>query len=151
MGVVTLTNQERDFSIDTPPLADWSTMRVLLAEIEAEMSERRQMLLARVSWWFLAVRMLKRVTDAKMILREPEKRDYQYHRAILAGMIGTGRTLLLQLELNSIENLEPVGHTIGDFEAMVVELEYQSREWYGDMKEAMRKDILQKCGLVSGE
>lgn len=117
-------------------------MKMLLDEFERELSERRTALLARLSVWKMALRIFKRCTADKMILREGSRRDSEYHKAILAFLKGTG--LLLQGELQRQQDIDPkhIGVRFEDFAAAVTELEYQEREWYGDMTEELRGQIL---------
>ena len=117
-------------------------MKMLLDEFESELSEKRTALLSRLSVWKMAVRILKRSTSDKMILRTPSQRDYDYHKATLGYLKGTG--LLLQGELKRHQSVDPanIGVTYEDFAAMVAELEYQEREWYGDMTTPFRDQVL---------
>jgi hypothetical protein len=128
-----------DFCVDE---RDWGAMKLLLDEFEHELAERRTALLYRVSVWKMSVRIFKRSTTDKMILRAPSQRDYDYHRATLGYLKGTG--LLLQGELKRHQTADPehIGVTYEDFAAMVSELEYQEREWYGDMTPAFREQLL---------
>jgi hypothetical protein len=130
---------ELDFGVDE---RDWGAMKMLLDEFERELSERRTALLARLSIWKMAVRILKRSTTDKMILKNPTQRDYDYHKAILGFLKGTG--LLLQGELKRHQNIDPenIGVRYEDLAAMVSELEYQEREWYGDMTNDLRERML---------
>ncbi|MEZ5386604.1 MAG: hypothetical protein R3F13_13915 [Prosthecobacter sp.] len=130
---------ELDFGVDE---RDWGAMKMLLDEFERELSERRTALLARLSIWKMAVRILKRSTTDKMILKTPSQRDYDYHHAILGFLKGTG--LLLQGELKRHQNIDPenIGVSYEDLAAMVSELEYQEREWYGDMTDEFRDRML---------
>ncbi len=130
---------EFDFAVDE---RDWGAMKMLLDEFERELSERRTALLSRLSIWKMAVRILKRSTTDKMILRAPTARDHEYHRAILGYLKGTG--LLPQGELRRHTSIDPsnIGVTYDDFAAMVAELEYQEKEWYGDMTQDFRDSML---------
>lgn len=133
------TAREFDFQTDE---RDWGAVKLLLDECDEEISERNAALLHRVSVWKMAVKMLKKAVMEKMILREPGPRDRDYHRSSLAFLKGAGRRLLHEMKLHPEIDPKHIGITWADASAMVDELEYQEREWYGDMKPELRDEIL---------
>jgi len=136
---------ELDFQTDE---RDWGAVKLLLDEFEEELSERRSALLYRLSVWKMAVRILKRAAVEKMVLREPCRRDHDYHRSSLAYLKGAGRVLEQELKRHTEVDPSNIGITWDDFAAMVEELECQDREWYGDMKPEMREKLLSELCLA---
>ena len=122
---------------------DWGAVKLLLDEFERELSERRSALLYRVSVWKMAVRILKRSTTEKMVLKTPDQRDIDYHRGALAYLKGSGLVLLGELKRHQKLDPAQIGITYESFSALVSELEYQEREWYGNMKPEFREALLE--------
>jgi len=137
---VTTTNQsEFEYKVDE---RDWSAVRLLVEELEQELAEKRNHLLYRITAWYFGLKVFKRVESEKMVLRQPVERDSKYHKAIIAFLRGCGEVLLV--ELSTHQEIDPVrvGINFADLAAMVEELKISEREWYGDMTEERRVEIL---------
>jgi hypothetical protein len=121
---------------------DWSAVRLLVEELEQELAERRNHLLFRITAWYFALKVFKRVESNKVVLKEPLERDTKYHKAMLAFLRGCGEMLLV--ELGNHQDIDPqrVGITYADLAAMIEELKMSEREWYGDMTKDRRTEIL---------
>jgi hypothetical protein len=133
------TQREFDYKVDE---RDWSAVKLLVEELEQELAERRNHLLFRITAWYFAVRVLKRVQTEKMVMREPSERDFKYHRAMVAFLRGCGEVLLVELSNHQEIDPQKVGIAYADLAAMVEELKISEREWYGDMTPARRAEIL---------
>lgn len=136
-----LANKQEDFNFAVDE-KDWAAVKLLLEELEEELAERRSHLLFRVNVWVMSVRVFKRVEDRKMVIGNPTKRDRDYHRAMLGFLKGYGELLLMELERQDKADPKNIGMTFEDFAASVQGLRYAEREWYGDMTEARREEIL---------
>lgn len=121
---------------------DWSAVRLLVEELEQELAERRTHLLFRITAWYFALKVFKRVESEKIVLRPPAERDSKYHKAMLAFLRGCGELLLV--ELSSHQEIDPatIGIGFADLAAMVEDLKITEREWYGDMTKSRRAEIL---------
>ncbi len=133
------TQKEFDYKIDE---RDWSAVKLLVEELEQELAERRNHLLFRITAWYFALKVFKRVESDKMVLRESADRDTRYHRAILAFLRGCGEILLLELGAHQEIDPERIGIAYADMSAMVEELKMAERERYGDMTQSRRSEIL---------
>ncbi len=114
----------------------------MVEELEQELAERRSHLLFRIAAWYFALKVFKRVETEKMVLRTPADRDSKYHRAMTAFLRGCGEMLLVELGTHQEIDPERVGMSYADLGAMVEELRMSEREWYGDMTEPRRAEIL---------
>jgi len=130
---------EFDYKVDE---RDWTAVRLLVEELEQELAERRNHLLFRVTAWYFAVKVFKRVEGEKMVLRKPTGRDSKYHHAILAFLRGCGEILLVEVGGHATIDPAVIGIGFADIVAMVEELKMSERERYGDMTEARRSEIL---------
>ena len=121
---------------------DWSAVRLLVEELEQELAERRTHLLFRITAWYFALKVFKRVENEKTVLRPPTERDSKYHKAMLAFLRGCGEMLLV--ELGNHQEIDPaqIGIGFADLAAMVEDLKMTEREWYGDMTKSRRAEIL---------
>lgn len=128
-----------DFGADE---RDWGAVHLLIEELDEELTERRSALLYKLCAWNMILRVFKRAVREKMILKSPSNRDTAYHRSILASLKGSGRILLRQLKDHQKIDPALVGITYLDFAAAVEELEYQEREWYGDMTDPFRQNLI---------
>ncbi len=135
----TPTQQELEYKVDE---RDWTAVKLLVEELEQELAERRSHLLFRITGWYFALKVFRRVESEKLILRAPMERDLEYHRAMLAFLRGCGEILVLELKKH--EDIDPkrIGLSFADFSAMVEELKMSERERYGDMTKARRDEIL---------
>lgn len=135
----TSEQRELEYKIDA---RDWSAVKLLVEELNEELIQRRNHLLFRVTGWYFALKVFRRVESEKMVLKQPQERDSNYHRAILAFLKGCGEMLLV--ELGNHQDIDPskIGIGFSDMAAMVEELRMSEREWYGDMTESRRAEIL---------
>ena len=78
-----------------------------------------------------------------MVLRTPQDRDAKYHKAMLAFLRGCGELLLLELDVQQKIDPQYIGIPYADIAAVVEELKMAEREFYGDMTESRRAEILQ--------
>ena len=133
------SQQEFEYKVDE---RDWSAVRLLVEELEQELAERRNHLLFRITAWYFALKVFKRVESEKIVLREPNERDAKYHRAILSFLRGCGEVLLVELGSQQYIDTKSVGITFADMAAVVEELRMAEREMYGDMTDSRREEIL---------
>lgn len=131
--------EDFDFAVNEQ---DWSSVKLLLNELEQELAERRSHLLFRVSVWYMSVRVFRRVEGRQMVLNKPNPRDLDYHKAMVSFLRGYGDLLLLELKRQDKSDPKSIGVELADFEASVKDLHYTEREWYGDMTEKRRQEIL---------
>jgi hypothetical protein len=131
--------QEFEYKIDE---RDWAAVKLLVDELKEELAQRRSHLLFRITAWHITLKIFKRIESEKMVLKEPLERDTKYHRANLAFLRGCGEVLLVDLDTH--ENIDPtsIGISYQDMAAVVEELRISEREWYGDMKEGRREELL---------
>ena len=121
---------------------DWSAVKLLVEELKEELAERRSHLLFRLSGWYFAIKVFKRVEAEKIVIKEPADRDLTYHRAMLAFLRGCGEMLLVELRNHTAIDPNQIGISYGDLAAMVEEFRMSERERYGDMKDVRRVEIL---------
>lgn len=136
---MTKTQQEFEYRVDE---RDWSAVKLLVEELEQELAERRNHLLFRITAWYFALKVFKRVESEKLIQRPAIERDTEYHRAMLAFLRGCGEILVLELKKHEDIDPQQIGLTFGDFSATVEELRISERERYGDMAQSRREEIL---------
>src|SRR5437667_4640281 len=92
-----------------PETPDWVAVKILIDEIEKEITERRSHLLFRVSTWIMALRIFRNVEERRLILSDPAPRDTEYHKAFTSLLFGQGQVLLIELKRH--EEIDP--HNIG--------------------------------------
>ncbi len=127
-----------------PECPDWVAVKILIDEVDEEISARRSHLLFRLNAWLLAIRIFKRIEERKLILCDPAPRDIEYHRAFTSLLLGHGEVLLLELKRHQEIDPENIGVRFEDISAYVDDLRYDQRSRYGDMTEARRDDILRE-------
>jgi hypothetical protein len=137
--MISAPQQEFDYRVDE---RDWSAVKLLVEELEQELAHRRNHLLFRITAWYFALKIFKRVETDKMVIGTPQDRDVKYHRAMLAFLRGCGEVLLV--ELGNHQEVDPakIGIGFADLSAMVDELRLTERERYGDMTQTRRAEIL---------
>jgi hypothetical protein len=139
MNAVTKAQTEFEDKVDE---RDWTAVKLLVEELEQELAESRSHLLFRITAWCFALKVFKRVEGEKLILRVPQERNIEYHRAMLAFLRGCGEILVLELRKQEGVDLGRIGLSFAEFSAMVEELRISERERYGDMTPARREEIL---------
>lgn len=138
--MTTTKNQpEFEYRVDE---RDWSAVKLLVEELEQELAQRRSHLLFRITAWYFALKVFKRVESEKMVINEPQDRDHKYHRAMLVFLRGCGEVLLVELGNHQEVAPESVGISYPDLAAMVEDLRMIERERYGDMTKPRRAEIL---------
>jgi hypothetical protein len=137
--LVTNAQQELEYKVDE---RDWTAVKLLVEELEQELAERRSHLLFRITGWYFALKVFRRVESEKLILRPPLARDVEYHKAMLAFLRGCGEVLVLELKKHDGVDPKQIGLSFADFSAMVEELKISERERYGDMTDSRRNEIL---------
>lgn len=133
------TQPEFDYRVEE---RDWTALKLLVEELKEELAERRSHLLFRLSGWYFAIKVFKRVETEKIVVRSPVDRDVNYHRAMLAFLRGCGEMLLVEFKTQQDIDPNQIGVSFADLSAMVEELRMSERERYGDMKESRRSEIL---------
>ena len=133
-----------DFNLAPP---DWLAVRMLVAEIEQEISERRRNLLYRLSLWLCAVKMFRRAEEKKLILVDPQPRDLQFHRVLLTSLLASGESLLLDMHDHAEVDPKHLGLQVEDLRALVETLRMNYTEWYSDMTPARREAALREIGM----
>ena len=121
---------------------DWSAVKLLVEELEQELAQRRNHLLFRITAWYFANKVFKRVESEKMVLKTPSERDSKYHRAMLAFLRGCGEVLIVELGNHTEIDPQRIGISYANFSAMVEDLRMSERQWYGDMTSSRRAEIL---------
>jgi len=121
---------------------DWGAVKLLIEELKQELAARRSHLLFRITAWYFALKVFKRVEIDKIVLKEPGERDLKYHKAIIAFLRGCGELLLVDLDSHQEIDPQHIGIGYGDLAAMVEELKISERERYGDMTQSRREEIL---------
>jgi len=135
----TKSQPEFDYRVDE---RDWTAVRLLVEELEQELAQRRSHLLFRITGWYFALRVFKRVENEKIVLKQPSERDSKYHKAVLAFLRGCGDMLLIELSNQQEIDSERIGISYADFAAMIEDLKMTERERYGDMTQSRRAEIL---------
>ena len=130
---------EFDYKVDE---RDWSAVKLLVEELEQELAQRRSHLLFRITAWYFALKVFRRVETDKMILKPPTDRDAKYHRAMLAFLRGCGEVLMVELSTHQEIDPQKIGISYANFSAMVEDLRMSERQWYGDMTGSRRAEIL---------
>ena len=133
-----------------PECPDWVAVKILLDEVDEEITARRSHLLYRVTAWMLATRIFKRVEERKLVLTDPAPRDIEYHRAFTSLLLGHGDFLLMELKRHEEIDPENIGVKFADVAAHVEDLRYESVSRYGDMTKARRADILREVFGAEG-
>ena len=131
--------QEFDYRIDE---RDWSAVKLLVEELKQELAEQRNHLLFKITGWYFAMKVFKRVEAEKMVVGTPQDRDFKYHKAMLAFLRGCGEVLLVELSAHQEVDTAKLGMSYADLQAMVEELKISERERYGDMTANRRAEIL---------
>jgi hypothetical protein len=121
---------------------DWQPAKLLIEEIEREITERRTHLLRRLSMWIFAHRVIQSLEDRRLVLRTPGPRDLEFHRAFITFLLGVGEMLILELKEHDEVDPQHIGLRFEDVAAMVQGLRDDLQMWHGDMTEARRKEIL---------
>ncbi|MEX2581454.1 MAG: hypothetical protein WD342_20530 [Verrucomicrobiales bacterium] len=122
---------------------DWIPVKLLCDELEREMAEKRTHLLQKLTAWMVSLRVFRRVESVRMIDSEARSaRDDEYHRALLAFLLGVGELILLDLRRH--EQIDPkwIGIGFDDVAAMIKELRSDMMMWHGEMTEARKQTIL---------
>lgn len=101
MALPHATQPDFDFNVEQP---DWVALRMLLAKIQEEESNRRKHLLRKVSDWFLALDMLRDFELLRCVDQEPQTRDRDYQRVFVMQLLAQGERL--QLELGKAREIE---------------------------------------------
>ena len=134
-----LSQAELAYSIEKP---DWVALKILTEEIQDEIAQNRQNLLYCLSNWFMAVTIFKRFEERQMVLGTPGARDREYHRVLLTGILASGEKLLHELIKHHEVDTKNVGIELKDVQATVSELRLCYAEWFQDMKQERKEDIL---------
>ena len=133
-----------------PESPDWVAVKILIDEVDEEITARRSYLLYRVTAWMLAVRIFRRVEERKLVLAEPAPGDIEYHRAFTSLLLGHGDFLLMELRRHEEIDTVHIGVRFEDVAAHVEDLRYDSISRYGDMTKARRADILREVFGAEG-
>ncbi len=142
MPTETLSQSDLAFNVDKP---DWVALQILLEEIEQELTLRRNALLFSLSNWFLAVGIFRKFEEREMIGSEPSPRDRQHHRAFLSHLLAHGERLFLELHKHTDIDPKHIGVDIGEVQATVEELRLKLAEWFQEMTDERRSQILREA------
>jgi len=112
--------------------------------VEFHTREKRLGLLLETLAWIATVVFFRRAESDTMYLAEPSETDRRYHKRILAALIAEGERLL-----NCIHQADGLPQNIdgiksADVDATMEELRNTQAQWYGDMTEARRAQILKE-------
>jgi hypothetical protein len=121
---------------------DWIPGKILMEEMERELTQKRTHLLRRVSNWMTAVSIFQRIEHKRMVENEPSLRDFEFHKALGTFYHGVGEMLLLELQEQKSIDPKWIGMSFEGFAAAVRSLGYSLRMWHSDMSEAEREGIL---------
>ena len=122
--------RELEYTVEQP---DWVALKILLSELDEEMSRRRVHLLRRISLWLAAIQIFRRFEDDKMLVPDPSSRDKEYHRASLTSLLGFGETLLIELQASNSVDPTWIGIQVSDLSSSVETLRMNFFEWFSDM------------------
>ena len=116
---ITKPQSEFDYKVDE---RDWSAVKLLVEELEQELAQRRSHLLFRITAWYFALKVFRRVETEKMVLKASLERDSRYNRAVLAFLRGCGEVKLVELKNHTEVDPERIGISYADLSAMVEDL-----------------------------
>ncbi len=139
----------QDHSVDPK---DWIPLKLLCEELEQEISARRVHLLRKLSNWLFTLGLFKRIQRQKITCCQdhPHIRDLEYHRVILAMLLGTGEAIQMDLREHTKIDPESIDVSFASVAATIKELQYDMNSWHGDMTEARVTDILDYVGGRKG-
>mgnify|MGYP005842790885 CR=1 FL=1 len=135
----------QDHSVDPK---DWIPLKLLCEELEQEISARRVHLLRKLSNWLFTLTLFKRIQREKITCcqGQPHLRDLEYHKVVLAMLLGTGEALQMDLREHTEIDPELIDVSFASIAAALKELYYEMNNWHGDMTEARVTDILDYVG-----
>lgn len=128
-----------DFASDPK---DWVPAMMLASDLEREIAERRVHLLRRLAAWYSLIRVFRRIEDEQMVRKEADRRDLEYHRALISFIVGAGEMLVMELGNHTKIDPEHIGVGFKDVQAQLEELREDLRMWHGGMTAARRENIL---------
>jgi hypothetical protein len=117
--------------------------------IDFNTREKRFGLLTETLAWAASVAFFRRAETETHYLAEPTEADRRYHRTLLAALVAEGERLLSRIQQSGglPENLD--GVKTADVDAMVEELRNTQSQWYGNMTDGRRAEILKQVFHVS--
>jgi len=122
---------------------DWAHLRLLITELKEDFEQRRSAVLRRVILWETTTRIFQKMEIQRIVLKEtPSVRDRDNHRSLLAYLIGSGAMLVLESKNLADVDWRSCGASFSNLSAAVDELRFREAEYYGDMTEGRRKEIL---------
>lgn len=136
------TPGQKEFDYLTDHNQDWIALMLVIEEFEEELSLQKNRLLFNLANWLLALGMFQKFEDRKMIDAAPNRRDREYHRAVLTSLLATGERLLL--EITKHKEIDPcaIGVKLSELEASVETLRMNYQEWFMDLKPQRKEDII---------
>ncbi len=78
----------------------------------------------------------------------PNLRDREYHRMVIANLMGHGESLLLEVTKQHEIHPESIGLKVADIEANVRYLRDLYSRWFSDMSDAQKDSILEQLFSV---
>jgi hypothetical protein len=141
LGQETFGQADLAYNLEKP---DWMALKILIEEIEEELTHRRNNLLHSLSNWFLAVKIFKRFEEGQIILGSPTIRDTDYHRVILTGLLANGEKLLHDLHKHNEIDPKSIGIELKDVQSAVNEFRLAYAEWFNDMKQEKKASVLRE-------
>jgi hypothetical protein len=123
--------------------ADWTALQVLTEKVGRNLLGGQRELLFNLSNWFLAADLFKDFEEARLVLREAQARDREFHRVTLTQLLSSGEKLLQQL--GKSEEIKPahIGVTLADVAATLDNLRLTYTEYYGGMTDGRKREILE--------
>ena len=121
---------------------EWAVLQVLNEENAGELRQDSHNLLFCVSKWLMTVSVLKRFEERRLVLSEPTPQDRDQHRAALTQLRATGEKILMEFGQHRELSLAPIGLDRANLASAVNELRLKYAEWFSDMTEGRKGEIL---------
>ena len=145
MPTIPLSQPEFDYNLEPP---DWVALSLLVRKIDEELARKQRHLLMKVSHWFLALDLLREFEDGHLIVDTPNVRDREYHRMVIASLMGHGESLLMEVTKQHEIQPESIGLKLADIEANVRYLRDLYSRWFTDMTDRQKDAVLDQLFSV---
>ena len=115
-------------------------VKMLISEVQADLSTRRKHLPMVASKWVIAYRFLRHFED-DIILGEPSEPEKNFYKGAVSILKGTGIQLGDFLQRNDEVDVDQLGFTFHDFMAMVQDLIDTDRSLHSDLTPEMMQEM----------
>ena len=127
----------------------WDAVGLIVTQNTRDLIEKRYGLLPEVVSWFKSLAMFRETERELMIVKEPTPEDRDFHKTILALLIGDGERLRAALHAAGGLRANESGINLADFEAALEHLYDTQAVWHGEMTAERKAEILQ--GVFHGQ